>query len=77
VVGVVYSGRRRGVQNLFGADYPHGGAGQDEQFYQRTLKAMDELIIPKGDKIYCPIPRRLLNISTRRRFNSFESFRSF
>lgn len=37
-------------QILFGADYPHGRGGRDDQFYPMTLKAMDELDIPKSDK---------------------------
>jgi predicted TIM-barrel fold metal-dependent hydrolase len=39
---------------LFGADYPHGRGGQDDQFYPMTLKAMEELDIPEDekDKIY-------------------------
>jgi predicted TIM-barrel fold metal-dependent hydrolase len=37
-------------QILFGADYPHGRDGKDDQFYPMTLKAMDELDIPKADK---------------------------
>jgi predicted TIM-barrel fold metal-dependent hydrolase len=37
-------------QVLFGADYPHGRGGRDDQFYPMTLKAMDELDISKKDK---------------------------
>jgi predicted TIM-barrel fold metal-dependent hydrolase len=37
-------------QILFGADYPHGRGGRDDQFYPMTLKEMEELDIPKGDK---------------------------
>jgi len=35
---------------LFGADYPHGRGGRDDQFYPMTLKAMDELDIAKEEK---------------------------
>lgn len=37
-------------QILFGADYPHGREGRDDQFYPMTLKAMDELDLSKQDK---------------------------
>lgn len=37
-------------QILFGADYPHGRGGQDDQFYPMTLKAMEEVDIPRADK---------------------------
>lgn len=37
-------------QILFGADYPHGRGGRDDQFYPMTLKAMDELDIPAEEK---------------------------
>ena len=37
-------------QILFGADYPHGRGGRDDQFYPMTLKAMAELDISKQDK---------------------------
>lgn len=37
-------------QILFGADYPHGRGGRDDQFYPMTLKAMEELDVPKADK---------------------------
>jgi predicted TIM-barrel fold metal-dependent hydrolase len=37
-------------QVLFGADYPHGRGGRDDQFYPMTLKAMEELDVPKADK---------------------------
>jgi predicted TIM-barrel fold metal-dependent hydrolase len=37
-------------QILFGADYPHGRGGQDDQFYPMTLNAMKELDIPEDDK---------------------------
>ena len=37
-------------QVLFGADYPHGRAGRDDQFFPMTLKAMAELDISKEDK---------------------------
>ena len=35
---------------LFGADYPHGRGGRDDQFYPMTLEAMKELNIPDADK---------------------------
>ena len=37
-------------QILFGADYPHGRGGRDDQFYPMTLRAMDEVDIPQADK---------------------------
>jgi aminocarboxymuconate-semialdehyde decarboxylase len=37
-------------QILFGADYPHGRGGRDDQFYPMTLQAMAELDIPGEDK---------------------------
>ena len=37
-------------QILFGADYPHGREGRDDQFYPMTLKAMEELDVPAADK---------------------------
>ncbi|MFQ5682929.1 MAG: amidohydrolase family protein [Candidatus Binatia bacterium] len=37
-------------QILFGADYPHGREGKDDQFYPMTLKAMDALDLPIEDK---------------------------
>ncbi len=37
-------------QILFGADYPHGRGGRDDQFYPMTLRAMEELNIPQEDK---------------------------
>ena len=37
-------------QILFGADYPHGRGGRDDQFYPMTLKAMEEVDIPRADK---------------------------
>lgn len=37
-------------QMLFGADYPHGRGGRDDQFYPMTLKAMDELDMPTSEK---------------------------
>ena len=51
-------------QILFGADYPHGRAGQDDQFYPMTLQAMEVLDIPAADKekIYYLNAKRLLNI---------------
>ncbi|HWH76316.1 MAG TPA: amidohydrolase family protein, partial [Candidatus Binatus sp.] len=52
-------------QILFGADYPHGRAGQDDQFYPMTLAAMKELDVAQADKekIYCLNARRLLGIN--------------
>ena len=37
-------------QIVFGADYPHGRGGRDDQFYPMTLDAMKELDIPQADK---------------------------
>jgi predicted TIM-barrel fold metal-dependent hydrolase len=37
-------------QVLFGADYPHGRGGRDDQFYPMTLEAMARLDIPQEDK---------------------------
>lgn len=37
-------------QILFGADYPHGRGGRDDQFYPMTLNAMEELQLSKSDK---------------------------
>lgn len=37
-------------QILFGADYPHGRGGRDDQFYPMTLRAMEELEIPQEEK---------------------------
>jgi len=37
-------------QILFGADYPHGREGRDDQFYPMTLKAMEDLDLSKEDK---------------------------
>jgi aminocarboxymuconate-semialdehyde decarboxylase len=37
-------------QILFGADYPHGRGGRDDQFYPMTLEAMKELQIPAAEK---------------------------
>lgn len=37
-------------QILFGADFPHGRGGRDDQFYPMTLEAMKELNIPDADK---------------------------
>jgi aminocarboxymuconate-semialdehyde decarboxylase len=37
-------------QILFGADYPHGRGGRDDQFYPMTLEAMRVLEIPAADK---------------------------
>lgn len=49
---------------LFGADYPHGRGGRDDQFYPMTLKEMAELDIPRADKekIYCLNAKRLFNL---------------
>jgi predicted TIM-barrel fold metal-dependent hydrolase len=51
-------------QILFGADYPHGRAGQDDQFYPMTLGAMAKLDIPQADKdkIYYLNAKKLFNI---------------
>lgn len=48
-------------QILFGADYPHGRGGRDDQFYPMTLAAMNELDIPQADKekIYYKNAQRL------------------
>ncbi|HEY7560322.1 MAG TPA: amidohydrolase family protein [Candidatus Binatia bacterium] len=48
-------------QILFGADYPHGRGGRDDQFYPMTLEAMNELNIPAADKekIYYKNAQRL------------------
>jgi aminocarboxymuconate-semialdehyde decarboxylase len=48
-------------QILFGADYPHGRGGRDDQFYPMTLDAMKELDIPEADKekIYCKNAQKL------------------
>jgi aminocarboxymuconate-semialdehyde decarboxylase len=48
-------------QILFGADYPHGRGGRDDQFYPMTLKAMDELDLATEDKekIYYKNSKRL------------------
>ena len=52
-------------QILFGADYPHGRAGQDDQFYPMTLQAMNELDVPQTDKdkIYYLNAKRLFGIN--------------
>lgn len=51
-------------QILFGADYPHGRGGRDDQFYPMTLQAVEELEVPQGDKekIYYLNAKRLFNI---------------
>jgi predicted TIM-barrel fold metal-dependent hydrolase len=51
-------------QILFGADYPHGRGGRDDQFYPMTLKAMEELDVPPADKdkIYYLNAQKLLGI---------------
>jgi len=48
-------------QVLFGADYPHGRGGRDDQFYPMTLQAMNELELPAGEKeqIYYKNAKRL------------------
>jgi aminocarboxymuconate-semialdehyde decarboxylase len=52
-------------QILFGADYPHGRAGEDDQFYPMTLRAMNELDVPQADKdkIYFRNAQKLFGIS--------------
>lgn len=35
---------------LFGADYPHGRGGRDDQFYPMTLNAMKQLNVLEADK---------------------------
>ncbi len=37
-------------QILFGADFPHGTGGRDDEFYPMTLKAMEELDLSAEDK---------------------------
>lgn len=51
-------------QILFGADYPHGRGGRDDQFYPMTLKEMEELDIPRADKekIYYLNAKKLFGI---------------
>jgi len=51
-------------QILFGADYPHGREGRDDQFYPMTLKAMQELDISAADKekIYSLNAKRLFGL---------------
>jgi len=51
-------------QILFGADYPHGREGRDDQFYPMTLKAMQELDISAADKekIYSLNAKRLFGV---------------
>ena len=51
-------------QILFGADYPHGREGRDDQFYPMTLKEMKELDIPQADKekIYSLNAKRLFKL---------------
>ena len=51
-------------QILFGADYPHGRAGRDDQFYPMTLDAMVKLDIPQADKdkIYYLNAKKLFGI---------------
>ena len=48
-------------QILFGADYPHGRGGRDDQFYPMTLEAMKELQVPEADKekIFCKNAQKL------------------
>ena len=51
-------------QILFGADYPHGRGGRDDQFYPMTLKEMELLEIPQRDKekIYSLNAKKLLGL---------------
>jgi predicted TIM-barrel fold metal-dependent hydrolase len=51
-------------QILFGADYPHGRGGRDDQFYQMTLTAMEQLDVPQADKekIYYRNAQKLFNL---------------
>ena len=51
-------------QILFGADYPHGRDGKDDQFYPMTLRAMADLDVPQADKdkIYSLNAQKLLGI---------------
>jgi predicted TIM-barrel fold metal-dependent hydrolase len=51
-------------QILFGADYPHGRGGRDDQFYPMTLKEMELLDIPQRDKekIYSLNAKKLFGI---------------
>jgi predicted TIM-barrel fold metal-dependent hydrolase len=51
-------------QILFGADYPHGRGGRDDQFYPMTLQEMKALDIPQAEKekIYSLNARKLLGI---------------
>ena len=51
-------------QILFGADYPHGRGGRDDQFYPMTLKEMELLDIPESDKekIYSLNAKKLLGL---------------
>jgi len=37
-------------QILFGADFPHGRGGMDDQFYPMTLQAMADLQVSEADK---------------------------
>jgi aminocarboxymuconate-semialdehyde decarboxylase len=48
-------------QILFGADFPHGTGGKDDEFYPMTLKAMEELDLSAEDKdrIYYKNAQRL------------------
>ncbi len=51
-------------QILFGADYPHGRDGRDDQFYPMTLTAMEQLDVPQADKekIYYLNAKKLFNL---------------
>ena len=51
-------------QILFGADYPHGREGHDDQFYPMTLQAMEELDIPavEKEKIYYLNAKKLFGL---------------
>jgi len=37
-------------QIVFGADYPHGRGGRDDEFFPMTLQAMNELQVSSADK---------------------------
>jgi aminocarboxymuconate-semialdehyde decarboxylase len=52
-------------QIIFGADYPHGREGRDDQFYPMTLQAMQELQVSDADKekIYWRNAKRLFGFA--------------